>query len=637
MKMTGFIPFFVFSVFICGNVFANEEIKWKVSESGDLFNRAREFQRQIEKPEEVTQILQSKNVSVVGDNITEHVKEIWFYPSSRDIGNHADHSIYFNDRVERLTIISASSIDKQGSIKSIEASSLQILDTDNYRSFTDDKEVVLTIPGLSEGSLAVIEYEISSDRLKLQGDWSQIFYTQGRYPIANLDINVSWQLDEPLYWSSNSNNVECNQTESQLYCTGQDIAAFKNDKAIFWRDYIGQVAIGESKEWQQVVSIINDEVNSALSDTTGLEALLEQIIGDNKNIEDQIKLIHEFVARDIRYVSMSELGHTITPHDIASIIKNRYGDCKDKSALLHALLERIGIESYPVLIATDRTRADQLIIPTFRYFDHIVMCFDYLGKQYCLDATDQDTFWKFTPSWIQNKVSLVLKSNQQPSQILNNKYRWKMHVSTSVEFDLLGGQEEHQKRTYYGEYASSYRRLLLQKSPSERDEWLTQQYHNEVSTYADPQFNIVKLANMAPELVIKSEAKLSPFLDVKSDLIYEENDAWLKDELELLRLDNKHYEEHFPGLKIQSEYVYDLSEIWKIQKVSPTLRFDHKFGSMHREIHVTDDGKLKIATFLLIPQQLIKASEIQSFNHFLDVMRRESLIQFKGKLAESSA
>jgi hypothetical protein len=43
------------------------------------------------------------------------------------------------------------------------------------------------------------------------------------------------------------------------------------------------------------------------------------------------------------------------PHDAATVLENRYGDCKDHVALLEALLKAKGIASVPVLVGSSST------------------------------------------------------------------------------------------------------------------------------------------------------------------------------------------------------------------------------------------------------------------------------------------
>jgi transglutaminase-like putative cysteine protease len=62
----------------------------------------------------------------------------------------------------------------------------------------------------------------------------------------------------------------------------------------------------------------------------------------------------EFVQTKIRYfsVSMGESSHRPASPD--EVQRRRYGDCKDKSYLLIALLHELGIQSRPVLLQIGR-------------------------------------------------------------------------------------------------------------------------------------------------------------------------------------------------------------------------------------------------------------------------------------------
>ena len=57
----------------------------------------------------------------------------------------------------------------------------------------------------------------------------------------------------------------------------------------------------------------------------------------------KIQAIAGFVQHDIRYVAI-ELGiGGWQPHAAAEVFSHRYGDCKDKATLMHAMLHEIGV------------------------------------------------------------------------------------------------------------------------------------------------------------------------------------------------------------------------------------------------------------------------------------------------------
>ena len=66
--------------------------------------------------------------------------------------------------------------------------------------------------------------------------------------------------------------------------------------------------------------------------------------------KEQARVLYNWVSRNIRYVAIYLGDGGIVPHDATSILKNRYGDCKDHNALLIALLAAKGINASSALI-----------------------------------------------------------------------------------------------------------------------------------------------------------------------------------------------------------------------------------------------------------------------------------------------
>ena len=95
----------------------------------------------------------------------------------------------------------------------------------------------------------------------------------------------------------------------------------------------------------------------------------------------------EFVQSQIRYfsVSLGESSHRPTPPD--EVLRRRYGDCKDKSLLLIALLRELGIESKPVLLQLERHAGLERTLPSPQFFDHAIVRATVGGKLYFLDPT----------------------------------------------------------------------------------------------------------------------------------------------------------------------------------------------------------------------------------------------------------
>ena len=85
---------------------------------------------------------------------------------------------------------------------------------------------------------------------------------------------------------------------------------------------------------------------------------------------EKARRLYDFVALDVRYVSISLGIGRYQPHSASDVLQNGYGDCKDKHTLFSALLRAEGIQSYPVLI--DSSRKLDVDVPSPAQFDHVI-------------------------------------------------------------------------------------------------------------------------------------------------------------------------------------------------------------------------------------------------------------------------
>jgi hypothetical protein len=80
-----------------------------------------------------------------------------------------------------------------------------------------------------------------------------------------------------------------------------------------------------------------------------------------------------FVQRDIRYVAI-ELGiGGYQPHPAVDVFTHRYGDCKDKVTLMASMLKEIGVESYYVVINSERGAVTSEMPAHMGGFDHAIL------------------------------------------------------------------------------------------------------------------------------------------------------------------------------------------------------------------------------------------------------------------------
>src|SRR6202011_3594191 len=88
---------------------------------------------------------------------------------------------------------------------------------------------------------------------------------------------------------------------------------------------------------------------------------------------EKMRAIAVFAQHEIRYVAL-ELGiGGYQPHPAPQIFAHRYGDCKDKATLVSSMLSEIGVESYYVVINSERGAVTTSTPPQFGIFDHVIL------------------------------------------------------------------------------------------------------------------------------------------------------------------------------------------------------------------------------------------------------------------------
>lgn len=98
------------------------------------------------------------------------------------------------------------------------------------------------------------------------------------------------------------------------------------------------------------------------------------------------QLATRFVQDDIRYHGV-EIGiHTNKPHEPSLTFQNRYGDCKDKSILLVALLRANNIPAYLALVNTNWNERLIEHLPG-NFFDHAIVMAEVDGLKQWVDPT----------------------------------------------------------------------------------------------------------------------------------------------------------------------------------------------------------------------------------------------------------
>ncbi len=105
--------------------------------------------------------------------------------------------------------------------------------------------------------------------------------------------------------------------------------------------------------------------------------------------EARLRAAVDWVQSNIRYFAMAMGNHNIRPRPLRETCATRFGDCKDKTVLLVALLRELGFEAWPALVNTYGQHVARHGGPDQYAFNHAIVAYEFGGRLRWIDPTLQ--------------------------------------------------------------------------------------------------------------------------------------------------------------------------------------------------------------------------------------------------------
>jgi hypothetical protein len=181
----------------------------------------------------------------------------------------------------------------------------------------------------------------------------------------------------------------------------------------------------------------------------------------------------KLVQDRIRYVFVGLNGANFRPMDIATTWRSRFGDCKAKSVLLQAILQRLGITSEIVLVNSQGGDDIPTRLPSPLAFDHALVRASIDGRTYYLDGTkDGDRALPLLEP-TRYRAVLPLRAGGGDLEQPKPKPPGRPDLIRTVDIDWSGGLDQLAKvtanRYILGENSTIYHAQLAALSPEQAD------------------------------------------------------------------------------------------------------------------------------------------------------------------------
>ncbi|MGB7023172.1 MAG: DUF3857 domain-containing protein [Candidatus Acidiferrales bacterium] len=291
--------------------------------------------------------------------------------------------------------------------------------------YTDIRQIHVTVPDLSVGD--TLEYQLHTDTVHplVPGQ----FFMSWNSSRQVITLDESFQVDVPrsreiqVKTANGIANPEIHdQGDRRIYTWHSSLTKLPDDSANSDEEKkkkkaqeFPDVQISTFTNWEQVGDWYAAIERPRAADTDAIQAKGAELVKGQTTDLAKVEAIYDYVTKNIRYVSLSFGLGRYQPHAAAEVLANQYGDCKDKGTLFDALLSAEHIESYPVLINSDRKVDPD--IPSPGQFDHLINIVVLNGKNYWADTTPGVAPFDFILPQLWGKQALAIPPDAKPSLV----------------------------------------------------------------------------------------------------------------------------------------------------------------------------------------------------------------------------
>ena len=298
-------------------------------------------------------------------------------------------SLSFNARYGTAKILEVKVTSADGTVRDVDFAKTTKEATDNSSVSANiydpmDRKIVCTIPGLKIGDVVFYRTRKEVKMSRVKDHYANISVFEWTCPILKQTVRIIAPKERPLKRMAVRNPLGNVKYSSKTLADGsvEHIWVAKDSPQAFAEPdtpplykVVQNLYVSTAEDWQTISRWYWDLCVPHLSKTTpAISNQVSKIVascGEKASDYDKISAIYKWVAQEVRYMglTMEETSPGYAPHDVNITFENRYGVCRDKAALLAAMLRIAGFEAYPVLIHAGAKMDNEVPLP---YFNHAI-------------------------------------------------------------------------------------------------------------------------------------------------------------------------------------------------------------------------------------------------------------------------
>ncbi|HUP59066.1 MAG TPA: DUF3857 domain-containing protein [Thermoanaerobaculia bacterium] len=339
-------------------------------------------------------ILSDHQVRVTDTSESQYFRTVRRVLSPSGVQNASELSLDFDPDFQRLTIHDVSIVRGNRRIDALDADEIRVIDKEDdadQRIYDGQRTALLFLRDVRPGDVIDYAWSLDGRNPVLDGRYTDEYDLSSGVPTRRARHRLVWPAGRPLQWRGVDPLIAMNGREQVFVWERRDIRALDVEDSIpSWYEPWETVQVTEFASWSEVAVWANAMFQLDERSSDEVKKLAARIYGVSASHEARVTAAIRFVQDDIRYLGIEMGRNSHEPHQPWETLYSRWGDCKDKTLLLVALLRELGVEAYPALVNTriEHRLADKLPSPFL--FDHVIAQVIDRGRTYWVDGTISD-------------------------------------------------------------------------------------------------------------------------------------------------------------------------------------------------------------------------------------------------------
>ena len=306
----------------------------------------------------------------------------------------------FDPSYQTLTMHSLELVRGTMRINKLDAKKVQLLQRERQleqRMYDGRVTMSVVLDDVRVGDEIHYAYTVTGLNPVFEGKFVEIIWMMAqRGAVENYQVRLLAPNERKIFHKIGVSDVKISSTDAatkgwrETLFTRQNVPQLRPEPGSPASTYVpDMLQLSEYADWAEVAAwgARLFEKNTQVAHSPRVEQKFAEIRAALPNRNDQIQEALRFVQQDVRYFG-TEIGtSTHQPAAPDKVMEQRFGDFKDKVALLGALFAQLGVPARPTLVSLRSRATVAHMLPSPLAFDHVIARAELDGQTLWLDGT----------------------------------------------------------------------------------------------------------------------------------------------------------------------------------------------------------------------------------------------------------